>query len=165
MKHFDDFKLFLKRLRKTAHVICLSETRLNEQNMKTCHLSGYNDYFCNSKTRAGGSAIYLSAKLKCQHLPQIKIKSYGCEDVWIELQFDNQDSLIVALSTATQMTTKKGFKIFEEAFVKIIKSFKANQKFEVEGDFNADYDNNNSSQTISNYTNHINRVGCSQLVD
>ena len=35
----------------------------------------------------------------------------------------------------------------------------------MEGDFNIDYDNINSSQIISNYANHINRIGCSQLVD
>ena len=57
-----------------------------------------------------------------------------------------------------------GFKMFEEAFVKVIKSFKANQKFFVEKDFNINYDNINSSQTISNYANLFNSVGCSQLV-
>ena len=69
IKHFDDFKLFLKRLRKTAGVIC--------------HVSGYNGYFCNSKTRAGGSAIYVFGKLKIASTC-LKIKSDGCEDVWIE---------------------------------------------------------------------------------
>ena len=55
--------------------------------------------------------------------------------------------------------------MFEKAFVKVIKSFKANQKFVEEGDFKINYDNINLSQTISNYSNHINSVGCSQLVD
>ena len=55
--------------------------------------------------------------------------------------------------------------MFEEAFVKVIKSFKANQKFEVEGDFNINYDNIKLSQIISNNVNHINSVVCSQLGD
>ena len=164
MKHFDDFKLFLKRLRKTADVICLSETRLNEQNMNICHLSGYNGYFCNSKTKAGESAILVSKKLECQHLPQIKFKSDGCEDVWIELQLDNQESLIVGAVYRHSIDNKNGFKVFEETFVKVIKSFKANQKFVVEVNFNINYDNINPSLTISNYANHINSVGCSHLV-
>ena len=60
---------------------------------------------------------------------------------------------------------KNGLKIFEKASVEVIKSFKANQKFVVEGNFNVKYDNINSSQTISNYVNLINSIGCSQFVD
>ena len=48
--------------------------------------------------------------------------------------------------------------MFKEAFVKVIKTCKANQKFEVEGDFNINYD------IILNNANHINIV-CSQLGD
>ena len=60
---------------------------------------------------------------------------------------------------------KYGFKIFEETSFKVIKSFKADQKLVVEGDFNIIYDNIKSSQTISNCANHINKVGCSQLIN
>ena len=130
MKHFDDFELILKRLRKTADVICFSETGLNEQNVNICHLSGYNGYFCNSKTGASESAIYFFEKLQCQHLPQIKIKLDGCEDAWTELQLDNQESLIVGAVYWHPNDNKNGFKMFEEAFVK------ANQNFVVERDFN-----------------------------
>ena len=123
-----------------------------------------NGYFCNSKTRAGGPAIYVSEKLKYQHLPQIKIKSDGCKDVWIGLQLDNQESLVVSAVYRYPNDNKNGFKMFEEAFVKVIKSFRANQKFAVEGDFNINYDNINSSQTISNYANHMQSGGVAQLV-
>ena len=131
-------------------------------------------------TRVGGSAIHVSEKLKCQQLPQIKIKSDSCEDVWIEFQsefqsglslsfsldcLDNQESLIVGAVYRPPNDNKNGFKMFEEAFVKVIKCFKANQKFVEERDLNINYDNINSSQTISNNANHINSVGCSQLVD
>ena len=103
--------------------------------------------------------------MKCQHLPQIKIESNGCEDVWTELQLDNQESLSAGAVYRHPNDNKNGFKMFEEAFLKVIKSFKANQKFVGEGDFKINYDNINSSQTIFNFANHINNVGCSQLVD
>ena len=98
-------------------------------------------------------------------MPQIKIHLDGCEDVWIELQLDDQESLIVGAVYRHPNDNKNGFKMFEEAFVKVMKSFKANQKFAVEEDFNPNHDIINSSQTISNCANHTDSVECSQLVD
>ena len=88
-KNFDSFKLFLILFPKT--VICLSETRLTDRNVSFCDIAGYHLLHCNSKTRAGGSAIYVTDNIKCQQLSPIKIKTDGCEDLWVEINLEKRN--------------------------------------------------------------------------
>ena len=74
-KHFNDLKLFLNRLPKKVEVLCISETRLTDSKTTFCELPGYNLYYCNSNTSAGGFAIYESDNIKCQPLSKTKIKN------------------------------------------------------------------------------------------
>ena len=76
-------------------MLCISETRLTDSKVKSCELPGYNLYYCNSNTSAGGYAIYVTDNIKCQPLSQMKIKVNGCKDVWVELTLKNNDTLIV----------------------------------------------------------------------
>ena len=54
---------------------------------------------------------------------------------------------------------------FECAFANSIKALKAKQNYLVFGDFNIDYMDSNSITSVSNYVNHINNLGCAQLID
>jgi len=56
-------------------------------------------------------------------------------------------------------------KSFGDAFVNVIKSFKANKNYIALGDYNINYDRVVSSQNISNYFNHLCSVGCLQLIN
>ena len=67
-KRFGDLKLFLNRFVKKVKVLCISETRLTDSKVKFCELPGYNLYYCNSNTSAGGSTIYVTDDIKCQPL-------------------------------------------------------------------------------------------------
>ena len=49
-------------------VICLSETCLNINNINCVNLPGYNLYFNNSLTSAGGAAIFVSENLECTEI-------------------------------------------------------------------------------------------------
>ena len=94
-------------------------------------------FYCNSKTRAGGSATYVTNNLKCQQLSQIKIKTSGCEDVWVKINHGENESLVVGLVYRHPPNDNKSF---EDAFANLIKSFKANQNYVVLGDYNINYD-------------------------
>ena len=72
---------FFNQFPKTVDVISLSETRHTDRNVSFCDIAGYHLFYCNSKTRAGGSAMYVTENIKCQLLSQIKIKTSGCADV------------------------------------------------------------------------------------
>ena len=136
-KNFDALTHFLHWFPKPVEVICLSETRLNDRNLKYNNLLGYKFLCSNSSTKAGGSAIYESDKLNCIELALTKLKWDGCESVWIELKLNNNEALIV---DSVCRHPKNVIRKFGEAFISIIKSFKINQNFIVLGDFNINYD-------------------------
>ena len=92
-KNFDALKLFLSQFVKAVDVICISETRLTDSKAKFCNLAGYQLFFCNSNTSAGGSAIFVTDRLKSQQLAQIKIRTEGCEDVWAEIKLKKKQIL------------------------------------------------------------------------
>ena len=48
--------------------------RSNDCNLSNCSITGYTSYYCNSETKAGGSAIFVFKCLKCQEILQTKIK-------------------------------------------------------------------------------------------
>ena len=135
-KNYDTLKIFLSEFSKPVEVICLSETRLNDRNLKHCIILSYNMYCCNSATRTGDAAIFIREALQCQQLSAIKIKVDGCEDVWVELKINNNESLVVGSVYRHPSTNIKGF---EDAFVHVIKTFKTNQNYVVLGDFNINY--------------------------
>ena len=108
-KNYDTSKIFQSEFSKPVEVICLSKTRLNDRNLKHCIIPGYNMYCCNLATRAGGAAIFIREELQCQQLSAIKIKADGCEDVWVELKINNNESLIVGSVYRHPSTNIKGF--------------------------------------------------------
>ena len=56
-------------------------------------------------------------------------------------------------------------KCFEESYVNILKSFKSSQKYVILGDSNIHYDKINKLSGITDYVNHVQSVGCIQLID
>ena len=54
---------------------------------------------------------------------------------------------------------------FEDKFAKSLKTIKARQKYVIFGDFNVDCNKSSSVPSIANYINHINRLGCTQIID
>ena len=150
-KNFDDLKQFFSQFKRNVDVICLSETRLSDHNLSSCFLPGYRLFYCNSKTKAGGSAIYVSDVIECKQL-SIIINTDGCEDVWVELTLYQNKSLIVG---SVYRHLNYNIKPFEDAFVNVIKKFSLNQNYIALEDFNINYDNSTKSQNIIDYANHI----------
>ena len=161
-KNYDALKIFLGKFSKKFDVLCLSESRLNDRNLKYCNIPGYSMYFCNSATRAGGAVIFVRNNLNCRQLTETKIKADECEDVWVDLKLNKSESLTVG-SVYRHPTTD--MKRFEDAFVHVIKRFKANQNYIILGDFNINYDKKASSQNVNDYANNISSIGCLQLID
>ena len=89
--------LFVYQISKPADFICLSETRLNDRNLGKCSITGYTLYHCNSETKVGCLAVFVSERPKRQEMLQTKIKSKGCKDVWVEIVSNKNTLLIVGL--------------------------------------------------------------------
>ena len=122
-KNIDNLNAFLTQFAKPVDIICLSETQLNYHNLSYCKLSGCSIFYCNSKTKAGGTAIFLADSLKCFQI-NIKLKSNSCEDVWVEIGLDKNKSLIVG---CIYRHPSYDLKCFEESYVNLFKSFKSSQ--------------------------------------
>ena len=118
-------------------------------------------YYCNSKTRAGGSATSVTDNINCQQLSQIKIKTNGCEDVWGKINLGKNESLVVGSVYRHPHNDNKNF---ENAYVNEIKSFKANHNYVVLGDYNINFNKAMLSQATADYINHIASLGCIQLI-
>ena len=69
--------------------------RLTDRNVSFCDIAGYHLFYCNLKTRANGYAIYVTDNIKCQKLSQIKIKSSGCQDVWVKTNLGKNKSFVM----------------------------------------------------------------------
>ena len=164
-KHFNDLQLFFNRFSSKVEVLCISKTRLTPRNNKYCNPPGYTLYYYNSDTYAGGSAIFVSNDIKCHQLSQIKVKTDECEDVWVELILDNKETLIVGSVYRHPNNTNKKIKLFEDAFVHVLETLKPNQRYLVLGNYNNHYDKIGESPTIDNYANHINGIGCTQIIN
>ena len=163
--YFNNLKLFLNRFPKKVEALCISETILIDNKVKFCELLGYNLDFRNSNTSAGGSAIYMSDNIKCQPLSKTKIKITDCKDVWVKLTLKNSGTLIVGSFYRHPNNLANDIKTFEDGFISIIKSLKTYQKYLVTGNFNIYYDKIDISKIIEDYANHINSVGCVQLIN
>ena len=83
---------------------------------------------------------------------------------WVETVFNKNTSFIVG-SVYRHPTCDVIH--FKNAFVSILKSFKVGQNYLVLGDININYNLTKlqDSLTIANHANHINSVGCVQLID
>ena len=114
-KNIDNLNTFLAQFAKR-------ETRLNDHNLSYCKLSRYSIFYCNAKTKAGGTAIFVADRLKCFQITTIKLKSNSCEDVWVEIGLDKNESLIVG---CIYRHPSYDLKCFEESYVNILKSFKS----------------------------------------
>ena len=85
LKNFDKLELFLNQLPRQVDIICLSETRLTSEKIAMTNINGYNFFYRNSPTRAGGSGLYVFKRLKCRQLHPSKINCEGCENIWVEI--------------------------------------------------------------------------------
>ena len=97
-KKFNDFYHLLTELNTLANLICLSETRLKDtSNLRRINLARYNIVTKNSKTNAGGVAMYVSETLEYEVIQNYSINDPNCEDFWVKLRFKNSEALVVCV--------------------------------------------------------------------
>ena len=140
----------------------MNETRLKDQNLKHASLPEYKLYHKNTYTSAGGAAIFLVDNLNVKQLNNFNLVIADVKDVWLEISDNTNKSLIVGTICRH---SRNDLSKFECAFVKIITSMKAKQKYLVFGDFNINSLKVDSSAVIDNYFNHLRNWRWIQLID
>ena len=82
--------------------------------------------------------------------------------MWVGITCSGKEPLIVG---SVYRHPNNNLTNFECALISKIRSIKSRQQYIVMGDFHINYANLNSISTLTNYDNHINALGCSQLVN
>ena len=63
-------------------------------NVKFINLPGYNFICNNSKTKAGGSGIFIIDSINCCELSTLRMNMQGVDDVWIEAALNDKTSVV-----------------------------------------------------------------------
>ena len=86
---------FVSHFARKPDVICISETRVNDSNIKYVGLPGYTFFNNNSCTSAGGVGIYVVDSIYCHELDSFRMHLEGCEDIWIEVTLSDKSTLVI----------------------------------------------------------------------
>ena len=85
--------LFLKSLLFKPDVICLTETRVNDQPLANINLPNYSFVHIPSQSNAGGVAVYVSLNLKFS-LDDNQHQLHNSESIWLNLHHHENKSPI-----------------------------------------------------------------------
>ena len=83
--HIDSIKSMISEMKKTPDIICFSESRLKDKKIDwqsaLVWIEGYTLKYDNSKTSAGGVAIYVCDRLNINVKRNLKLKGDDCESL------------------------------------------------------------------------------------
>ena len=160
-ENLEKLETFLSQLPKNLDIICLSETRTNENNVKYVSMPGYSYFYKHSKSNAGGSGIDVSKNLIVSELKNFSLECEDSEDVWLNVSLPDNSDLVVGTIYRHPNTDLSSF---EQAFTKTLKHLRSNQSYVVMGDFNVDCNKYISIAKIQHYVNSITSIDSEQLV-
>ena len=160
-KNIDKLEEFLNKFSHLPDIICVSETRTNEVNVKNINIPGYNFFFNNSSTRAGGAGIYIIDSLTCRELLSFRMNVPACEDVWIEVTTNPKTKFVIG---TVYRHPQQNFQTFETAFKRNLKLSKTYKKYVIMGDFNIDYNCYDTNAIVKKYADEITCLGCEQMI-
>ena len=92
IKNKQKIEELLYDLNKSPDVIAISETKLNDDsNLGQANIQGYHLLNLNSKSNAGGVALYVSQKLNYIRKPELSFISPDSENLFVEIALDKQE--------------------------------------------------------------------------
>ena len=172
----DDIKNLLKNLDYSPDVILISETKLKDDDMdwqiNFITISGYKVLYDNSKTYAGGVAMYVKDNIPCKKIKEIRLESPECESLFVELTLDCVDETCQSKSISKTCIIGCVYRhprdylinAFTEDFSKKLEKYTTkNVPVVVMGDFNINIINE-TDMDVQNYVNAISSIGCENLI-
>ena len=156
----------IDQLKMYPSLIFISETRVHdsdtEMQLSQIRIDGYTSVLHNSPTPKGGTAIYVSDKLKYQERTDIKFNHPSCEACFIEItcEGNNPNPIFGALYRHPDSKTQT----FNNRLGEFLEDFTARKtKLTLFGDTNIDL---NKSNPVSNeYINAVNSAGFTTLIN
>ena len=156
-------------------VICVSETKLKDEKIdwqeKMVDIPNYKLLYDNSKTDAGGVAIYINSAIKnFKKMSELKLKVDDCESVFIEMYFNNENQSdksskkqTVLLGCVYRHPRYDTSQFNKELFEKLSIYSEKNVPIIIVGDINID--THDKIDRTFNYINSLSSVGCRNLID
>ena len=167
--HVDSLDSMICKMRDKPDIICISESRLKDQKIDwqtiLVSLPDYKLRYHNSKTDAGGVAMYIKDSINFEVKSELQLNVDDDESYFIEIEKSRnlgirKTTLIGCVYRHPRWATS----IFLEEFYKKLSAYtgKKNSSVMVVGDFNIDaLEKNSRSQ---NYINTLSSIGCENLV-
>lgn len=146
-----DLEFILKKLKKEIHVVVITETWMNEDDVRLFKLKNYNGFFSCRSSRGGGSAILVHETIsKCKETVKFCDNINSFVGVSIELNHQKFNILNIYRPPDRSTSTVKEFLIKLDELLQDCK----NTKSFVFGDFNLDI-LKKSEENIQKYTETV----------
>ena len=162
VKNINKVEDFLNEFTRKPDVICISETKLKNENLQYITLYGYNFFCYNSVTKAGGAGIYVINSIHCVEVCDLRMNLTGCEDVWVQATLGDKSTLVIG---SVYRHPHPNFLEFLKAFNKNFLKLKAKKRFVILEDLNIDYGRYLSNPRVKGFADQITSLGCEQLTD
>ena len=176
-KHISKVKdILLKEFDQKPDIICITETKLNEdpdtntllENSKlsdvitSIQLPGFKFFHCDSRTQAGGSAIYISNDIHTTCRKDLEINIDGeCEATFVEVQIANPAKNLIVGSVYRH--PHDNHEEFFSAFCGQVEKISKNYSVILLGDLNIDVSNN--SKHVKDYKNLLLSLGVKNTIN
>ena len=164
----------ISKMRIKPDVICISESRLIDKKIKwqlgLVKLPDYNLKYDNSKTSAGGVAIYVNTAINDFKIKsELKLKDEDCESLFLEIYFDKnmksekitkKETILLGCIYRHPRWVTSAF--IKQLFEKLHIFLEKNTPILVLGDINIDV--LEKCERSQNYINVLSSIGCKNIV-
>jgi len=136
--HIDELKSLITLLDHPFDVICITETRLHDQNsLSNIQIDGYDFIHTPTATRCGGAGIYIKSSLEYENLNNLSACHENIsESIFVEIKNTHKKNIVVGCiyrhHTPIQTFISEYFNNL------LIKASKSKKVFALLGDFNID---------------------------
>ena len=97
-KHFDTLAEMLQLLPALPQLICITETKINNESLVNIELENYHFLHANLVTPAGRVGIYISKDISFNLIGENTHVGGGCEDLWISISIPGiKRKIVIAL--------------------------------------------------------------------
>ena len=98
-KNYEDLVTLLHDINPYPSVICLSETKLQQDPIKNISIEGYTFLHSPSKKKSGGVGLYIVNGLCPKVIEVYNLMDAGCEELWVEipLKISQHSSLVIGV--------------------------------------------------------------------
>ena len=148
-KSFEDLSHFLSQFSVPPDVICITETRLKNASFVNISIPGYEFFFVNSFSLAGGVGVYVSSTIGFSVIVKNVINA-GCENIWLSINC-NQTTKKTVMATIYRHPSSDTQLFIQELNNKLLELNLSNSNLFLVGDFNINISPINRSTDAQNY--------------